>query len=94
MARRSWFEPESNELMFSKYMEKMESWQDALADGVIEPEEVRQQAERVASMLRDLEPKLSDTLHEELTDVFYELSVLYGMQTLAEMTIQEKGGQS
>ena len=62
----------------------MDSWQQALADGVVEPEEV----ERVADMLRALEPKLSDELHEELTGIFYELAVLYGMQSLVEVSVQ------
>lgn len=91
MSREKWFDPESNELMFSKYLSQMESWQQALADEVVEPEEVRQQAERVANMLRTLEPKLSDELHEELSSVLYELAVLYGMERLAEMTLEEKG---
>lgn len=90
MARESWFDPESNELMFSKYMEQMESWQKALADGMVEPQEVRQQAEKVAEMLRALEPKLSDELHETLTQIFYEWAVLQGMERLAQLT-QEEG---
>lgn len=90
MARKSWFDPESSELMFSKYMEQMESWQRALADGVVEPEEVQQQAERVAEMLRALEPKLSDELHEELTQIFYEWAVLQGMERLAQLTEEER----
>ncbi len=89
MAKRSWFDPESNELMFSKYLEQMESWQSALADGVVEPEEVRQQAERVSEMLRVLEPKLNDELHEELTQVLYEWAVLQGMERLAQLTEEE-----
>jgi hypothetical protein len=89
MARKSWFDPESNEVMFSKYMDQMESWQAALADGVVEPEEVRQQADRVADMLRALEPKLSDELHEELTGIFYEWAVLLGMERLVQLTAEE-----
>jgi hypothetical protein len=91
MARKSWFDEQSNEPLFSKYVEQMESWQRALADGVVQPEEVQQQAERVAKMLRALEPKLSDELHEELTNLFYELAVLYGMQRLADMSYMEGG---
>jgi len=91
MSKEKWFDPESNELMFSKYMARMESWQQALADEVVEPQEVRQQAKRVANMLRALEPKLSDELHEELTSVFYEVAVLYGMERLADLSMQEKG---
>jgi len=93
MAGKKWFDPTSNEIQFSKYVEQMESWQRALADGAVEPAEVRAQAERVASMLRALEPKLTNELHEEITNVFYELSVLYGMQRLLEVTAEEQGGQ-
>lgn len=92
MARKSWFDPESNELMFSQYLEQMESWQRALADGVVEPEEVQQQAEKVSEMLRALEPRLSDELHEELTQVLYEWAVLQGMERLAQLT-EEEGRQ-
>lgn len=91
MARKSWFDEQSNEPLFSKYVEQMDSWQRALADGVVQPEEVQQQAERVAEMLRTLEPKLSDELHKELTNVFYELAVLYGMQRLADMSYMQGG---
>lgn len=84
MARKSWFDTESNDLEFAEYVEQMESWREALADGVVTPEEVSQQAERVAGLLRALEPKLSDELHQELTTIFRELAVLYGMERLAQ----------
>ncbi len=89
MVRKSWFDPESSEMMFSEYMEQMESWQAALADGVVEPKEVQQQAQRVAEMLRALEPKLSDELHEELTQIFYEWAVLMGMERLVQLSAEE-----
>jgi hypothetical protein len=91
MVRSSWFDDKSNELKFSKYVEKMDSWQMALADGVVQPEELQQQMERVAEMLRALEPKLSDEVHEQLTNILYELAVFYGMQRMAELTEFEKG---
>ena len=91
MARTSWFDPESSGLAFDQYVDKMESWQSALADGVVEPAEIEQQAERVEAMLRELEPKLSDAVHEELTQIFYELAVLYGMQQMVELASEEIG---
>jgi hypothetical protein len=93
MARAGWFDPNTNELEFSGYFDKMESWQRALADGKVEAAEVRAQAERVAGLLKDLEPKLDDALHARVTQVLYELAVLYGMQALAEMTLQGERGQ-
>jgi hypothetical protein len=89
MARTSWFDQESNELGFSKYLERMDSWQDALADGVVTPEELEQQMQRVIELLRNLEPKLSNELHAELTTIFYELAVFYGMERIAEAQLAE-----
>jgi hypothetical protein len=90
MGRTGWFDSESNELKFSEYLEKMESWQKALADGVVQPDEVRGQAEKVSEMLRTLEPKLSDELHEELTQILYEWAVLQAMDRLVELTEAER----
>ena len=94
MARASWFDEKTNELMFSTYMTQMDSWQDAMADGVIEPGEIQKQAERVGEMLRALEPELSDELHEEITNIFYELAVLFGMVQVREVALAEEGGMA
>ena len=92
MARASWFDPQTHQAGFGQWIEQMDSWQRALADGAIDAQELNAQAQRVAELLRALEPKLSDALHAELTTVFRELAVLYGMQRLAEMTASEKEG--
>jgi SMC interacting uncharacterized protein involved in chromosome segregation len=91
MVRESWFDVKSNEPKFARYVEHMDSWQKALADGMVQPEELQAQMERVTEMLRALEPKLSDELHRQVTDVLYELAVFYGMQRMAELTELEKG---
>jgi hypothetical protein len=90
MARKGWFDPESNEMEFAEYLEQMESWQKALADGIIEPDEVQAQAVKVSGMLRDLEPKLSDELHEQVTKVLREWAVLQAMDRLVELTEAER----
>jgi hypothetical protein len=90
MGRTSWFDEESNELEFAKYVEQMESWQAALADGIVTPEEVYQQTVRVAGLLQALEAKLSDEIHAELTTIFYELAALYGMERIAQAQLDEE----
>ena len=52
MSKSTWFDVESNDLMFSKYVTHMDSWQEAMADGIIEPWEIKKQAERVLEHLR------------------------------------------
>jgi hypothetical protein len=77
--RKSWFDPD-NSLSFQRYYRQMESWQRALADGRVQPSEVEAQAQRVAALLRELEPTLSDEQHARVTDILGELAVLQAMQ--------------
>jgi hypothetical protein len=86
MARETWFDPVTNEVMFSKYMADMESWQAALADGRVDADEVAKQAQRVEALLRALEPLLNDALHEKVTRLLYELAVFYGMAQVNDLT--------
>ncbi|HXF68563.1 MAG TPA: hypothetical protein VNK89_02045 [Thermoflexus sp.] len=80
MARISWFSEEGDELFFERYLHRMESWQQAIADGRVTAEEIKVQAERVAALLREIEPQLSDALHEQVTRPLLELAVLNAMQ--------------
>ena len=92
MARSSWFDPQTHQAGFDQWVEQMDSWQQAMADGTVDAEELHAQAQRVTDLLCALEPQLNDALHAELTLVFRELAVLYGMQRLAEMTMNTKEG--
>ncbi len=74
MARRSWFEegkavdaeddaPTSGRSP-ARSIERLESWQRAIEDGIIEPHEVAEQKDRLVALLRELEPMLDDAQHE------------------------------
>ena len=80
MARINWFDAESTQPVFSKYAERMESWQKAIEDGVITQAELNAQADKLAQLLKTLEPKLSDELHQEITNILLELAVFTSMQ--------------
>ncbi|MCS6964581.1 hypothetical protein [Thermoflexus sp.] len=80
MARTSWFSEEGDALFFQRYVDRMESWQQAMEDGRVTPEEVKAQAERVAALMREIEPRLDDALHEQVTQLLLELAVLNAMQ--------------
>ena len=84
MTRGSWFAQESNEFLFSQYVSQMDSWQEAMADDVIDAQELQNQADRVTQLLQELEPKLSDELHEEVTQALFELAVFYGMVQISQ----------
>jgi len=80
MGRASWFSEEGDALFFQRYVDRMESWQQAMEDGRVTPEEVKAQAERVAALMREIEPQLDDALHEQVTRLLLELAVLNAMQ--------------
>lgn len=92
MARVSWFSDEGDEVMFQQYVGRMESWQKAMADGTITEEELKEQAQRVAGLLREVESKLDDDLHEKVSEALMEWAVLQGMSTTLMM--QEPAGSS
>ncbi|MDF2693796.1 MAG: hypothetical protein K0S65_2179 [Labilithrix sp.] len=87
MARRSWFEREQGSRPeddaptspFSGSIERLESWQRAIEDGIIEPHEVAEQKDRLVALLRELEPMLDDAQHEKVTRVLEEWAVLQAM---------------
>ena len=90
MARRSWFDPAGDGAPFDGSVARLEIWQAAMADGVIEPHELEDQKERVLGLLREIEPELDDALHEKVTRVLEELTVLQAMH--ATLLIDEFGG--
>lgn len=82
MARKPWFDPHAGELLFAQYAERMDSFQEALADGLVTVEEVRAQHDRVVALLRVVEPLIDDVVHEKLTEALFEMAVLYGLQSI------------
>lgn len=90
MGRRAWFGQETTSSPFEGSLERLESWQQAMADGIIEPHEVREQKARVLALLEALEPMLDDATHEAVTRVLEELTVLNAMH--ATLLVDEFGG--
>jgi hypothetical protein len=93
MTRRSWFSEEGDDFVFHRYVERVDTWKDAIADGRVTGEEVREQAERVADLMRSLEDRLDDDLHDFVTTVFLEWAVLQGLQSVA-LAQEARGGPS
>jgi len=84
MARTSWFD-DSDLPIIDEQVEKLESFTQAMADGVIESQELeRQQASLIAAM-KAVEPGLSDQDHERVTRLMIELSAYNIMRLLHEL---------
>jgi hypothetical protein len=79
----SWFNEETGEVYSARFFQRIESWQRAIADGKIAPEEIQAQGERVTDLMKRVEASVSDEAHAKLTETFSELAVLQGMQAYA-----------
>ncbi len=81
MSKQSWLDETGAKSMLDDYIAQLESFTDAFADGRIEDHELERQEERVTALLKQIEPKLDDGLHAEVTRLLCELSAYNIMQT-------------
>ncbi len=88
---KAWFNEETNEIYSAQFFQRMESWQRAVADGRIDPEEIQAQGERVSGLLKHIDSSVSDEVHAKLSETFSEFAVLQGMQAYA---IQQHIGEN
>ena len=84
MARTSWFD-DSDLPIIDEQVEKLESFAEAMADGVIEKQELERQQERLIAAMKAVEPGLSDQDHEKVTRLMIELSAYNIMRLLHEL---------
>ena len=85
MARQSWLDDETQTPLIDDYARQLSSFLDAMADGRIDEDEVQAQEQRVAKLLRDVEPQLDDSLHAKVTQLLCEVSAYSAMQVLHEL---------
>jgi predicted thioredoxin/glutaredoxin len=90
-SRKSWLDPEGG-IAIDDYARQLESYLEAVADGVVTDDEIRSQEKRVADLMREIEPKLDDATHEKITRLLCEMTVYDIMQLLHLM--QEARGKT
>ena len=85
MARTSWFDEKAEHSVIQERASKLESYTDALADGVVTRQELAGQEQRLLAAMKTLEPALSDDLHAKVTTVLVELTAYDVMRLLHEL---------
>jgi len=85
MANTSWFDERAEYLTLHERVEKLESFTQAMADGLVDKEELNAQEQRLVSAMKSLEPKLSAELHAQVTGVLIELTAYNVMRLLHEL---------
>ncbi len=76
---KPWFDPETGFLVLDNYISELPSYKKYVADGIITPDEVAEQALNVAERLKKFEESLSSEQHALATDALCETAFLYGM---------------
>jgi hypothetical protein len=85
MARMSWFDDEADHPVVLDRVNKLESFTNALADGVVDNKELAAQEQRLVSAMKHLEAELSDQLHADVTNVLVELTAYNVMRLLHDL---------
>ena len=85
MARTSWFDEKAEHEGIQEKAQKLETFTNALADGVVTKQELDGQEKRLVAAMKTLEPALSDDLHAKVTSVLVELSAYNIMRLLHEL---------
>jgi hypothetical protein len=88
MARTSWFDAERGRPLIQEQLHRLDGYMRALADGVIEPEELAAQERRLVAALQEVEPLLDDALHEKVTRLLLEVGAWNVMRILHELSAQ------
>lgn len=90
--RLSWFDESTETPLIDQYARHMESFTDTMADGRVDPEEIKAQEARIIALMKQIEPQLDDELHELVTKLLCELTAYDLMQVIH--TMQQGRGRS
>ncbi len=85
MARTSWFDEKAEHALIQEQVTKLQSFTDALADGVVSKQEVEGQEQRLVAAMKKLEPELNDEMHAKVTNLLVELTAYNVMRLLHEL---------
>ena len=85
MARTSWFDEKAGHEAIQDRVRHLDSFTNALADGVITSKELDVQEKRLVDAMKQAEPLLNDDQHAKVTTVLVELTAYNIMRLLHEL---------
>jgi len=74
MARLSWLDEETDLPLIDEHVQQLEHFTDALADGVVDKDEVDKQQAALIAAMKAVESDLSDEQHEKVTKLLVEMT--------------------
>ena len=84
MARTSWFD-DADLPVIDEQVDKLESFAEAMADGLIDKQELERQQESLTRAMKAVEGDLNDAQHAKVTRLLVELSAYNIMRLLHEL---------
>lgn len=88
MARASWFDDNSDLPLIDEQVQRLESFTNAMADGIVEEKELSAQQERLVAAMKAVESDLDDETHAKVTRLLVELSAYDIMRLLRELQVE------
>ncbi len=85
MARANWLDENTDLPLIEERVNKLESFTNAMADGVVEKQELEEQQNRLIAAMKAVEADLDDTLHGKVTELLVELTAYDIMRVLHEL---------
>jgi hypothetical protein len=89
MARTSWFDDSKNLPVIDEQVQKLDSFVQAMADGVIDKDELARQEESLVQAMKAVEGDLTDEQHARVTRLLIELSAYNVMRLLHELQTEK-----
>ena len=84
MTRQSWLDDNEQTSLIDDYAKQLGPFLDAVADGQIDSAEVEEQERRLVEAMKNVESKLDDETHADVTKLLCELTAHNIMQLLHE----------
>ncbi|MEO8369766.1 MAG: hypothetical protein ABI806_11230 [Candidatus Solibacter sp.] len=85
MPRMNWFDEHTKHAVIDEQVEKLQSFADAMADGIIQRQELDAQERSLVAVMQEVEGLLTDEQHAKVTRLLVELSAYNVMRTLHEL---------
>jgi hypothetical protein len=85
MKRVDWFDETTHVPVIDEQVQKLSAFVDAMADGVIDHDELEKQQSSVIEAMKAVEAELNDQQHAKITRLLVELSAYNIMRLLHEL---------
>jgi hypothetical protein len=89
MARTHWFDDSTHLPVIDEQAQKLDAFVQAMADGVIEKDELEKQQESLVQIMKAVEGDLTDEQHAKVTRLLIELSAYNIMRLLHELQTEK-----